>query len=352
MKYILIFCLIFCLACNNEQGNFVKTQNTLSNVDSLETEHEVQNFVQKLNYPLVRYRNSNDSIINYKALEKFELKKIQDFDRGYSQDQDSIIKIFADSLKINNSFYKADFDNNGFTDLVIIGDDKSCSGESRDQKTERSCDFSVYALMNFGNDSINPVDLILSDSYNNAIIPQINVDNGRTFLEIIKPEDSYSLKIKSKLEYRYGTLVEYNNAPKEYSIEKIEYTAGGCLGKCPIFELTINENRKARLNAIAHNSLNPNLFEYKISQELKGKYQTVIDIEKFREITDLLNYLDFPTLEDWYLTSGTDHPSCNLTITYNQGKKKTIEDYGKAGTLGLQKIYKMISLLRTSQNWE
>ena len=50
--------------------------------------------------------------------------------------------------------------------------------------------------------------------------------------------------------------------------------------------------------------------------------------------------------------SGTDRPSCNLTITYNQGKKKTIHDYGKKGTFGLQKLYKMISRLRTNQNWE
>jgi hypothetical protein len=69
------------------------------------------------------------------------------------------------------------------------------------------------------------------------------------------------------------------------------------------------------------------LYEYEISKELKGNFQTVIDIESYQEITGLLNYLDFPTLKDDYWVSATDNPSCNLTITYNQGKTKTIRDW-------------------------
>ncbi|EDM45097.1 hypothetical protein SCB49_03214 [unidentified eubacterium SCB49] len=338
--------MIFCLACKNQREDFVKSEKIPSKIDSLKTEQEVQNFVRNLQYPSVRVRDFNDSIFSYKALEKFELKKIQDFNRGRKKDRDSLIKILADSIKINRSFYKADLDNNGYTDLIIIGDDKSCSGSGG------SCDYSVYSLMNFANDSINPVDLVLDNSFNSAIIPKITIKNSVPILEIFGSNNLNSNTNSLQLSYKYGTFVEKNNEPKEYSIEKIEYSAEACFGSCPIFELSIDKNRKAKLNAIEYNSSNPDLFEYEITEELKGKFQAIIDLENYQEIIGLLNYLDFPTLEDDYMVNATDNPSCKLTITYNQGQVKEIRDYGKVGTLGLQEIYKRISRLKTNQSWE
>lgn len=344
MKYFLTFFLIFCLACKEQKTSFVKTSIIPSKIDSLKTKEEIQNFVQKLDYPFVRYRDFDDSIKIYKALKKFQLKKIKNFHRG----RDSIIKIIADSLNVTKSFYKADIDNNGFTDLVIIGDDKSCSGG-----LSGSCDYSVYALMSFESDSINPVNLMRNQSTMNYIVPKLKETNDKISLIIFEPPYNYRNSIKkTELAYKYGTFVENNNNPKNYNIEKIEYETEACFGECPIFKLTIYNNREAKLNAIEYNTSNPNLWEYEISQELKGKFKTTVDNKNYREIVGLLNYLDFPTLEDYYHLSATDLSASKLTITYNNGKKKTISDYGKIGTLGLKKVYKLISNLRTNQEWE
>jgi hypothetical protein len=368
MKYLLILGLLFCIGCKKEKTEivndspkttFVKTKIKPTKIDSLATKEEVQTFVQKLDYPFVRFREHNDSIIIHKPLGKFELKKIKDFDRSHRNDIDSLTKIIADSLKTTESFYKADIDNNGFSDLVIIGDDKGCSGGSLEPNSTRSCDYSVYALMNFGNDSINPVDLMRRGSVGDAVVPKIKDIKGRTVLMIFEPPQ-YSWRDKKKisdlkkveLAYKNGTFVEYNENPKKYSIEKIEYETEPCYGSCPIFELTITNDRTALLNAIEFNSLEPNLWEYEISRELKGKFKANIDKESYQEIIDLLNYLDFPSLEKNYWVSATDNPGSKLTITYDQGKTKVISDYGKTGTLGLIKIYDMIANLRTSQEWK
>ncbi len=370
MKYLIIIVLILCNGCKEQKAEkietlgdtagtaLIKTKITATKIDSLETEADIQTFVQKLKYPFFRYREHDDSIKIYKSLEKFELKKIKDFDRYHDKDYDSLTKAIADSIGINKSFYKADIDNNGFTDLLIIGDDKSCSGGTLEPNTTRSCDYSVYALMNFGNDSINPVNLINRDFLRDAIVPKITQINGKTSLLIFE-RPTYGgadyKKIpdvkKTELAYKAGTFVEYNNNLKEYTIEKIEYETEPCFGSCPIFELKINKDRSVTLNAIEFNSLEPNLWEYDISRELKGQFKSNIDKEHYKEIIDLLNYLDFPTLEEHYYVMATDLSSCTLTITYNNGKTKVISDYGKTGTLGLKKVYEMIANLRTNQEW-
>lgn len=360
MKYLLTIVIIsFCFGCKNQNDvsktDFVKTEIIPSKIDSLKTEEDVQNFVRKIKYPFSKFREHNDSIKIYRFLEKFELKKIKDFDRNQRKDYDSLTKRIADSLNITESFYKADIDNNGFSDLIIIGDDNSCSSGYPETNSKRSCNYSVYALMNFGNDTINPVDLMRLNFSGYTIVPKIEDVNDKTSLSIFEsPQYNGKKKNFKKIELAYvlGSFIEYNKNPKKFTIEKIEYEAEPCYGKCPIFELTINNDRTAVLNAIEFNSLDPNLREYKISRELKGKFKTVITNEKYQEIIDLLNYLDFPTLEDNYSIPVTDIPGSVLKITYNQGKTKIISDYGKKGTLGLIKLYDLIENLRTNQEWE
>lgn len=361
MKYLFIILIICCLGCKQQNDStktdFVKTQIISSKIDSLNTEKDVQNFVRKLKYPFIKFKEHNDSIIVYRTLEKFDLKKIKDFDRDHRKDFDSLTKKIADSLNIKKSFYKADIDDNGFTDLIIIGDDNSCSGGSLEPDSKRSCDYSVYALMNFGNDSINPVNLMRNNNTGESIVPKIEDRNGQILLSIFEPlrhhrQEKISEVKKIDLTYKMGTFLEINNNPRKYSIEKIEYETTPCYGSCPIFELTINNDQTALLNAIEYNSLEPNLWEYKISKELKGVFKTTITNEKYREIIDLLNYLDFPTLEDDYFLSVTDNPGSKLKITYNQGKIKIIDDYGQKGTRGLIKIYELFEKLKTNQSWK
>ncbi|WP_299254459.1 DUF6438 domain-containing protein [uncultured Lacinutrix sp.] len=332
MKYI-FFILLF-TACKNEQNDFIKTEITPTKIDSLNSKEDVEKFVRELEYPLLKIRNNQDSIIYRRVLGKFELKKIIEFDR------DSITTIIADSLGITNSFYKADIDNNGYNDLVIIGDD-----------------YSVYSLMNFGNDSINPINLIFSRKHN-SIVPRIINKKEGALLEIHEPR-KYHWKEKRKvsenkkysLTYLFDNFIEFNNNVKKYDIEKIEYSALGCEGECPIYDLSIDKNKIGKLDAKHYNSTDPNLFEMEISNELKGQFESVISETEFNKLINLLNYLDFPNLNDEYPSETLHTPFCSLKITYNNGKVKTINDSGMIGSYGLKRMYELLSDLRFNQEW-
>ena len=78
-------------------------QKYISKIDSLSAEADVEKIIHSFN----------------KDYQKFELKPISEVGSDYSAS--GISKRFADSLGIDKSFYKTDFDNNGFTDLLVIG---------------------------------------------------------------------------------------------------------------------------------------------------------------------------------------------------------------------------------------
>jgi len=52
-----------------------------------------------------------------------------------------------------------------------------------------------------------------------------------------------------------------------------------------------------------------------------------------------------------YRVSWTDDQTSTLKITYDNGKVKTIRDYGLIGTFGLSQAYKLLFDLRGSQPW-
>lgn len=88
------------------------------------------------------------------------------------------------------------------------------------------------------------------------------------------------------------------------------------------------------------------------SREIKGVFHTTISDTAFFDIINLLDYIDFPNLEDNYSVGRTDDQTSVLTVTYNNGKVKTIRDYGLVGTFGLDRLYHLFFNLRYNQNWK
>jgi len=323
LKYLKFLILISGLSivssCNNHKAE--KENLKYSNIYSLQTEADVENYIQQKE---IFYSD-------------FELKTIEEFDRGFFLD--SISKLIAKELKIDKSFYKADFDYNGYTDLLFIGDSNTCSG------AKGSCSFDCYVLMNYSNDSIRIYNLVKGYS-NYSIVPVIRKTKGSTFLEIHTPEKRNSI---DTLVYMFNNFIEYNNNPRKHIIQSIEFSAGPCYGFCPIFTLNINDKREAIFIAEAYN-FSTKLGSYK--EEGEGKFKTVIDFDKYNQIIDLLNYLDFKNLKNEYSVNWTDDASVTLKIVYDNGKEKVINDYGLIGTYGLQYLYSLFFDLRFNQNWE
>lgn len=48
----------------------------------------------------------------------------------------------------------------------------------------------------------------------------------------------------------------------------------------------------------------------------------------------------------------TDDQTGDLKITFNNGKVKTISDYGMIGTNGLKILYEKLAELRFNQKWQ
>ncbi len=136
-----------------------------------------------------------------------------------------------------------------------------------------------------------------------------------------------------------GQLIEYNRAPKDYHIQQVSFRTGACFGSCPIFELRLNRDGTASYYAEEYN-------------DQQGRFAATIAPIQVAELWHLLNYLNFPRLRNFYNVGVTDQATCILTITYANGQVKTIEDYGKEGTLGLRQVYRLLFALRTTQAWK
>ena len=298
--------------------DFYKTMNPnhhYSKIDRLNDEEDVEKFLLSLDRRLFR---------------DFDLWRISDLPAFEEYD---MAKKIADSLKIAGSFYKADLDNNGFTDLVVTGLQPY---------------YRCYVIMNFGdNYKITGLSEKLASNW---VVPEISKFNNENVLNIYyTPAEKQDSIIKKVLVYKFGDFIEYNPYPEKYRIEKIEFETSMCFGTCPVFKISIDSNMHATYNAIKFNFIRRNAWRGK---EWKGKYTGRIKEKDYNKIIELLNYLDFPNLEDHYAVNWTDDQGCKLIITYNNGQVKKISDYGLIGTFGLNLLYDLLFELRYNQEWK
>jgi len=291
---------------------------TKSKIDNLKTESQVENFIKSL---------------DKKNYENFTISNIQNIETRFGEN-DNYCKKIADSLNIIKSFYKADFDNNGLTDILVIGNYYS---------------FNIFVIMDFGKNNFK-IFRLTRKIFQDCVVPEIIKKNNETLINYYY-KDRPHLRDKEKivkktLIYKFGDFIEYNENPKKYNIEKIEYQTSMCFGTCPKFNITIDNNKNATFNAQAFNR------KRRKGRKIKGKFKTKIKEKDYNNIIDLLNYIDFPNLKDNYAVNWTDDQSCTLTITYNNGKVKKIDDYGLIGTFGLNKLYNIMFGLRFNQKWK
>jgi len=141
------------------------------------------------------------------------------------------------------------------------------------------------------------------------------------------------------LVYQSGDLIELNRNPGHTGIDSIMFRTSGCLGACPIFRMLIYKNRKAGYAAYAYNPT-------------KGVFTAVLTKKYFDEIDQLISYLDIKKLKNDYQVTWTDDQTCWLKVNFSDGSVKEIQDYGMLGTYGLNRLYKMITELRTTEDWK
>lgn len=326
MKYLLLLItLTLLISCKKEVPQFKRAPHIASKVDELKNAHDVEWYIYE--------RDTNYNSFQLQTL--FEYKDDNKFK------QDSLVKLYAAKFNVDKSYYKEDFDNNGYTDLLVIGDTHWCA--------DVTCQFACYAVMNFGGDSIQVCNLV-KDIFHYPIVPQVVFDNGKPLIKINELQYTdyrgkiYKDSLNVELTYYKGNFTEYNKKPANNKIEKIEFAKSGCYGTCPSFQINIEKDRSAIFIAQYYNFSEDGYHE-------EGSFKAVINQADYDKIVDILNYIDFSKLDNEYSEDVTDLSSALLKVTYDNGKVKIIRDYGLQGTYGLMALYNLFYKLRFNQKW-
>lgn len=355
MKNILfVLIIIFTVSCKKGESD-TRTAYVSSEIDSLDTKDKIEAFTRTAHIPSkIDSLNSEDEIEAYvhnldTDLCEFHLadySKIMTLGPNHAH-IDSLNRIYAKQLGINKTFFKTDFNNDGFTDLLLIGGWELTFNANPKKKCYQ---FNSQVVMNGGKGKSSTYPIALN--YNIAFVPQIIYTDELPFLVLHHPQNLDSIRIgqpssdtlQVKLVYKSGHFVEFNKNPvKHHKIKKIEFNnLSEEYG--PFFQMILNKNNESWFIAIRNN------FEER--QYNEGTFKTAIKNSDFNAISDLLNYIDFKNLRKDYGIYRTGPPSMILRITYDNGKVKEIYNYSGAGTYGLETIQRLMMELRFSQDWK
>jgi len=341
VKYLILLIVLFLLAsCDNKANSFFQVeklpsykplvQQKLVNIakkysviDSLKTNRQAEKFIQTID-------------ANFKY---FELRPLSKLDKPI----DSIFKKLIAEYTPDKNFYTADFDNNGYTDMLFFGGWPGSSTETDDVVYF----YNSYIVMNYDKNQAKV--LPFTDHLNG--FPVIKERNNKVLINnhiIVKDRKNATYKDSvGVLSWAFIGLCNYNPAPKNYNIEKIEFSSGPCFGHCPMYQITVNKDRSAIFLADQNN------FPNEIALCLdKSAYTTTVDKKSYEDLVCYINYMDFLALNRSYSVFYTDAPRASLIITYDNGKVKQISDYGLSGTYGLRTLYRYMGELRFNQKWE
>lgn len=234
----------------------------------------------------------------------------------------------SDSLKVQ-SFTKVDFDQNGLTDLLVVG---------------AWYEHVVCCILDKGDHF--ELNMLTKGSFQECTFPVVENHKIKYYFEQEPEWGKWKEPRKLThlmLVYLFGGFIEENPNPANHQIEKIEYATSVCFGECPAFRMTIFADQSAIWKAELYNEIN--------QQPFLGNYKATISSKQYHELMNLLNYIDFEKLQDHYYVRWTDSQSATLTITYNNGQVKSIYDYGMIGTFGLERVHQLLFKLRENQTW-
>lgn len=284
---------------------FSQNHKKINKIDSLQTTEDIQKFIEEKN-------------IDY---------TITVSDKLQYNDQCSSI---GDSLNLR-PWTKEDFDQNGLTDLLLTGNTKD------GPKT--------ICILDMGNDGFSTRKITRGNLYETCAF--VTAKDGKIEYKSnkIQSRQGYSSNLQTDhLIYKFGEFIEENAHLKKHNILELEFEASPCYGKCPSFTLNILSNRDIKWHADTNNNVN--------FQKYSGTYKSKLSQEQYKELIDILNYIDFENLNEGYQVGYTDSATGTLKVTYDNLKTKNISDYGMMGTRGLKKLYNVLFDLRGILEWE
>ena len=239
------------------------------------------------------------------------------------------IRNWVDSLGAK-PYYKADFDGNGWTDILFMYDD--CKGQYiGNPKVECFC------IMDSGNNRLYLKDMgnWLSWQYCIWIASESKMPSliYKYYYSERSKRNTFAAK-SEVLTFKYGDFIEYNSKPLKYKIDSVYYDYGISVwdawgdSSYPTFEVHFDLNKG--VSSIINKS---------IGKSRKTLWKGYLNDSISFLLSDLVNYANFKNLDNHYKVGATDHRKCTLKVFYDKGKCKTITDYGMRGTHGLGRLY-------------
>jgi len=245
-------------------------------------------------------------------------------------------------------FEKADFDNNGITDLLFSGYRKC---ERSDYATR-----TVFVVLAYGNDSFRVKNLVMMkfrfDCFAAKVV-RFNQQDAISFAGVTnsqgRQKPGSTQIIRDTLLYKFDDFVEKNESTEIPVIEDLQLGTSNCFGTCPVFNILIDNKRQVNFFPRSYSMSEKS---GKMSMEESGEYKAQLDTATYNTIMAIVVQSGFERLDDKYTASWTDDQTALLIITYNNGKTKTIRDYGLNGSYTLALLYKRLSALRETLDWE
>jgi|GEM_PF-6437267 len=219
---------------------------------------------------------------------------------------------------------KADFDKNGYNDLLFIGDE-------------------------------NRQDVMYVMAYPNAVLTLDKLNYGRKYCSlpwVIEKHNSLIIRLvtferkfggtlgklrKYNLKYAFGGFVEDRRKASEELITSVALE----------FFFSYTDNVKINIRVVSDGRA----YYKKTADEVAEEMTAVLSTGSYNELVDLLNYIGFNRLKKEYGQVRNHQPSYSLIIEYGGGTKD-IYDQGGEGSLGLELVYKKLLALRDTEKWQ
>ena len=290
-------------------------------INNLQTNEQVQSFIKTLDSSY-----SGVSIIRPEPiLEYYELV-------------DSLTRFGA------SPWEKADFDNNGLTDLLF-------NGFNTDTLNGYYCSRLSIAILDMGNGSfrVKPLNLYNYQDYFAARTITINnkayINTCRFAYQDNEAHTAYEAKYEhDTLTYTFDEFIELSK-PGNYAIEGIRY--------CSKTGFRLEQGYRIDIygdSAILETGPVP-LFGSD-SMEPGHIAKARIDTATWSRIKAILQYMDCSHLKEFYRAPWTHGIPASLRIKYDGGKIKKISDYGLKGTYGLKVMHNLLADLKKTLHWK
>ena len=197
--------------------------------------------------PISSKYNKIDSINSSSQANELLHKLVGDYAKSYVV-TDTLSFIQSDFRKLSAlvtpvSWQKADFDNNGYTDLLIVAKDTD--------KIFNGNRYYVGCVMDSGSNKFY-VKSLTDFFLNSAIAVVRTIDSLPAIIYYDYDKlNVYQTGVKGDtLIFKFGDFMEYNKHPTIHNIQNIKFETSSCFGPCPVFNLTIDKNTNGTYTAI------------------------------------------------------------------------------------------------------